>query len=159
MDFVYRKKCEIRSSSSLLFLWLLCVIIIKKIIPSCGFKLKNQPFFLDLKGKKNFEMKIRLIRWTKMAFAADADDDKDCKFVHHFNTSQERCDFVVNNTDCQEASGFLNYVTVLYCNFEDEEPLGLFLLSLWLAFLFVGLAVSADDFFCPNLHTISKTLR
>ena len=25
--------------------------------------------------------------------------------------------------------------------------------------LFVGLAVSADDFFCPNLNTISKTLR
>ena len=62
MDFVYRKKCEIRSSSSLLLLWLLCVIIINNIIPSCGFKLKNQPFFLDLKGKKNFEMKIRLIR-------------------------------------------------------------------------------------------------
>ena len=86
-------------------------------------------------------------------------DSVDCKFVHHFNTSREQCDFVVNNTDCQEARGFLNYVTVLYCNFQDQEPLGLFLLFLWLAFLFVGLAVSADDFFCPNLNTISKTLR
>jgi pantothenate kinase type III len=40
-----------------------------------------------------------------------------------------------------------------------QEVAGLIVLTLWLAFLFVGLAVSADDFFCPNLQTISNTLR
>ncbi len=86
-------------------------------------------------------------------------EDFDCKYVHHFNTSIEQCNFVVNNSNCQDASGFLNYVTVLYCDFQDQEVLGLCLFGLWLAFLFIGLAVSADDFFCPNLHTISSTLR
>merc|ERR1719412_1033626 len=29
----------------------------------------------------------------------------------------------------------------------------------WLCILFIGLAISADDYFCPNLASISKTLR
>ena len=52
MDFVYRKKCEIRSSSSLLLLWLLCVIIINNIIPSCGFKLKKSALFPRFERQK-----------------------------------------------------------------------------------------------------------
>ena len=32
------------------------------------------------------------------------------------------------------------------------------LLILWLLVLFIGLAVSADNYFCPSVETISKTL-
>lgn len=107
--------------------------------------------------------------------------DLDCKFVLQLNSSTERCDFVVNNTDCQEASGYFNYVELLYCDFSgnaiflddfggsfqsflliflaDRQLSGLALFGSWMAFLFVGLAVSADDFFCPNLDTMSKKLR
>merc|ERR1719347_962462 len=38
-------------------------------------------------------------------------------------------------------------------------PLTIILLLLWLLLLFIALAVSADDYFCPNIEVISKTLR
>ena len=41
----------------------------------------------------------------------------------------------------------------------DYSWLALCCLLAWLAFLFVGLATAAEDFFCPNLSTISSHLR
>ena len=61
-----------------------------------------------------------------------------------------------------ESDGYLNYVEILYCQFGGNPQMailamGIFLL--WLCILFIGLAISADDYFCPNLASISKTLR
>ena len=85
--------------------------------------------------------------------------DLDCKFVNNFTNAAEKCAFVKNNTECQDVDGYINYVQTLYCNFEGDEAGGLILYVLWLLVLFVGLATAADNFLCPNLEAISKTLR
>ena len=85
---------------------------------------------------------------------------EECKHVHDFNGTQAQCDFVQNNENCNDTDGYFNYVEILYCDFAGEEAyLAIFIFALWLVVLFIGLAVSADDYFCPNLATISKTLR
>ena len=73
--------------------------------------------------------------------------------------------------------GFVNYVSVIYCTaghslfpltvriwsrklmFLMSRPSKVILYILWLVVLFVSLAVSADDYFCPAIEIISKTLR
>ena len=56
--------------------------------------------------------------------------------------------------------GFINYVSMLYCTFgEHLFPLTIILFILWLLVLFIALAVSADDYFCPSIEIISKVLR
>ncbi|KAK3084637.1 hypothetical protein FSP39_016661 [Pinctada imbricata] len=87
------------------------------------------------------------------------DDSSDCSDVHKANKSQ-RCDFVQNTDDCQIDEGFINYNTFVYCDFDSSlVPLALIILFVWWLFLFIGLAVTADDYFCPALAVISKTLR
>ncbi|XP_064613069.1 mitochondrial sodium/calcium exchanger protein-like [Liolophura sinensis] len=86
-------------------------------------------------------------------------DNVECEAVHHLNSSQI-CVFVTETPSCQNDQGFVSYTNVLYCHFAGNLlPLGVTLLFFWWLFLFVGLAVTADDFFCPSLKVISKTLR
>ena len=65
----------------------------------------------------------------------------------------------------QDVSGYINYVEVLYCNFEQGENAvagkagALILYFAWLCVLFVGLGKAADDYLCPNLAVLSKILR
>ena len=62
----------------------------------------------------------------------------------------------------QESDGYLNYVEILYCHFGGNPQMAILAMSIflvWLCILFIGLAISADDYFCPNLASISKTLR
>jgi len=85
----------------------------------------------------------------------------DCSQVrnHEWNHTQ-RCFFVQHNDNCQDVDGFINYVEILYCSFSSSTfPLAVLLYLVWLLVLFIGLAISADDFFCPSLEIISKTLR
>ena len=46
-----------------------------------------------------------------------------------------------------------------YCNFSSSHPAAITLSLVWLFNLFVALAIAADDFFCPSLAVISKSLR
>ena len=78
--------------------------------------------------------------------------------------------------------GFVNYVSVIYCTAgQSLFPLTvniwskklMFLMPIpsmlmlhkvilyivWLVVLFISLAVAADDYFCPAIEIISKTLR
>ena len=88
-------------------------------------------------------------------------DEVECSHVHEINGTQAQCDFVKTNDLCQDSEGYFNYVEILYCTFGGgfEPYLGIALYCQWIFVLFVALAVSTDDFFCPNLATISKTLR
>ncbi|XP_023216403.1 mitochondrial sodium/calcium exchanger protein-like [Centruroides sculpturatus] len=81
-----------------------------------------------------------------------------CKSVHHFNSSL-RCEFVSKNVDCQ-MKNHLPYMWFMYCPFgTNAVPLAIFLLILWLVTLFIGLAVVSNQFLCPALLVITKTLR
>ncbi|XP_023334030.1 mitochondrial sodium/calcium exchanger protein isoform X2 [Eurytemora carolleeae] len=83
----------------------------------------------------------------------------DCDLIHNLDW-KDRCDFVLHNENCLDVDGFINYISALYCNFgEHLFPLGLVLYLVWLVLLFIALAVSADDFFCPAIQVISTTLR
>ena len=72
--------------------------------------------------------------------------------------------------------GFVNYVSVIYCTAGHSLfPLTVsiwlrklismlmlrkvILYIVWLVVLFISLAVAADDYFCPAIEIISKTLR
>lgn len=90
------------------------------------------------------------------------------------HNASARCQFVRTNADCLSLASngrLLAYLPAIYC-----PPLGgslnfpplaaglppwasVCLCLVLLCFLFVALGVSADQFFCPNLATISRTLR
>ena len=71
-----------------------------------------------------------------------------------------RCYFARNNDNCSDADGFVHYIILLYCTFgKSLFPLAIILYLAWLLVLFIALAVSADDYFCPSIEIISKVLR
>ncbi|CAC5384113.1 SLC24A6 [Mytilus coruscus] len=85
-------------------------------------------------------------------------NDTECREVRKTNHS-EQCDFIKNTDDCALDEGFIDYLKFTYCNFNSSlRPLALIILFVWWVFLFIGLAVTADDYFCPSLTVISKTL-
>ncbi|XP_021341574.1 sodium/potassium/calcium exchanger 6, mitochondrial-like isoform X2 [Mizuhopecten yessoensis] len=88
------------------------------------------------------------------------DDDVECREVLN-EDKDKRCDFVKQTDDCQIDEGFLDYTQFVYCDFGSGghlQILGMIILFLWWVFLFTGLAVTADDFFCPALSVISETM-
>ena len=85
--------------------------------------------------------------------------DAECGAVNQYHNASDKCTFVQNNTECQDTDGYINYVQTLYCSFEGYEAGGIAAYVVWLGVLFIGLATAADDFLCPNLEAISKTLR
>ncbi|XP_027718454.1 mitochondrial sodium/calcium exchanger protein isoform X2 [Vombatus ursinus] len=85
--------------------------------------------------------------------------DVDCRKVRSLNDS-ESCVFVQTNPDCWNDGGYLNYLEGIFCLFSpDLLPLAVILYVLWLFYLFLFLAVTAEKFFCPNLSVISITLK
>lgn len=91
-------------------------------------------------------------------FGNDSDSDADCSDVHKVNKSM-RCDFTKTTDDCSVDEGFVDYTVFAYCQFTPSLlPLALVILFIWWLFLFIGLAITADDYFCPALTVISKTL-
>ncbi|NXX98160.1 NCLX protein, partial [Centropus bengalensis] len=76
------------------------------------------------------------------------------------HNSSEWCHFVQSNPDCRLDGGFLDYLQGVFCVFPPRLlPLAVTLYALWLLYLFVILAVTAEKFFCPNLSAISTTLK
>ena len=54
----------------------------------------------------------------------------DCNFVNNITNDAEKCDFVKNNTECQDVLGYINYVQTLYCDFEGGIAGGIILFAL-----------------------------
>ncbi|XP_074061915.1 mitochondrial sodium/calcium exchanger protein [Macrotis lagotis] len=85
--------------------------------------------------------------------------DLECRNVRKLNAS-ESCLFVKTNPDCQSDGGYLNYLEGIFCLFSPSLlPLVVMVYVLWLFYLFLFLAVTAEKFFCPNLSAISTTLK
>ncbi|KAM9330807.1 mitochondrial sodium/calcium exchanger protein [Gastrophryne carolinensis] len=86
-------------------------------------------------------------------------DDVECQDVGKLNFSL-RCDFIRSTPDCNDTDGYINYLDGAFCSFPPQLfPLAIFLYVLWLFYLFIILAVTAEKFFCPNLSAISRSLR
>ncbi|XP_069134964.1 mitochondrial sodium/calcium exchanger protein-like [Argopecten irradians] len=108
---------------------------------------------------------LRKLHWTSdttpnISQSLGDDDDVECREVLN-KKADERCDFVKQTDDCQIDEGFLDYTQFVYCDFghgKHIEVLAMIILFLWWIFLFIGLAVTADDFFCPALSVISETM-
>ena len=83
-----------------------------------------------------------------------------CSDVHNFANPGDQCAFVRNTSACL-TKGYIQYVEVLYCNFEGDAAQvgGILLYFSWMVFLFVGLSVVAQSFMCPNLEVIAHTLK
>ncbi|CAD5121048.1 DgyrCDS9589 [Dimorphilus gyrociliatus] len=79
--------------------------------------------------------------------------------VHSVNTSLA-CQYIKYTQSCISNDGYIDYTQFIYCDFNGSARfLGLVLVILWWLVLFISLAVVADDFFCPSLVIISKTLK
>ncbi|XP_040272560.1 mitochondrial sodium/calcium exchanger protein [Bufo bufo] len=86
-------------------------------------------------------------------------EEADCREVGKINVSL-RCDFIRRTSDCNDTDGYFSYLDGAFCSFPPELfPFAIFLYALWLLYLFIILAVTAEKFFCPNLSAISRTLR
>lgn len=82
-----------------------------------------------------------------------------CREVNDVNVT-EQCNFVLNQPDCHNDIGYVNYLSFMYCSFGPGTQLqAVGIAVLWLLVLFVGLGVTANDFLCPALFVISKNLR
>uniref|UniRef100_A0A6I8QFA9 Solute carrier family 8 (sodium/lithium/calcium exchanger), member B1 n=1 Tax=Xenopus tropicalis TaxID=8364 RepID=A0A6I8QFA9_XENTR len=83
----------------------------------------------------------------------------DCQEVGKLDASL-RCNFTRTTPDCSVGDGYINYLDGAFCSFLPSLfPLAIFLYTLWLLYLFIILAVTAEKFFCPNLSAISRILR
>lgn len=87
----------------------------------------------------------------------------DCSKVNTlgFNTiyNMTQCYFVMHADDCTINDGFVNYLKFPFCSLTSIPWLSMVILFIWLLFLFIALGVAAEEYFCPNLNTIAKTLR
>lgn len=89
---------------------------------------------------------------------ADSDENQQqhCSSVRGINNSY-RCQFVKSHPSCNEGS--IPYMQIVYCWFSSKVcPLAYCLLGIWLVFLFITLGLTADDYLCPSLTVISRTL-
>lgn len=83
----------------------------------------------------------------------------ECLDVNHVET-QCRCDFVTDFERCDPGMGYVHYTKHMYCLYGPDGVATVVAMSVfWLLVLFTGLGVTANDFLCPSLFIISKTLK
>ncbi|KAI3404563.2 hypothetical protein KGF56_002662 [Candida oxycetoniae] len=68
----------------------------------------------------------------------------------------EQCQFVKEH--CKEQESIINYYRLYYCHFKflNGFGFGLVPIGISLIILFFSLGITASDYLCPNLHTVSK---
>ncbi|KAG8190982.1 hypothetical protein JTE90_010841 [Oedothorax gibbosus] len=71
-----------------------------------------------------------------------------------------RCEFVKTVDDCKPGIGYVAYTEHMYCLYGPQAVASVVSISvIWLLILFAGLGVTANEFLCPSLFIISKTLK
>ncbi|KAK1135225.1 hypothetical protein K0M31_007996 [Melipona bicolor] len=87
--------------------------------------------------------------------------EDDCSYVWNIPT-KDRCEWVRSTEDCDTGS-VLSYTEILFCTFGTENTfvftVGLMIMIVWLLYMFLILATTADNFFCPSLAVIAGVLR
>jgi len=85
---------------------------------------------------------------------------RECSSFHEYSNSTTICDYVTSQkSDCIFEDGYLQYMQFSFCYLPPKYYTVIYvILSFWLMFMFVALGVTAEEFFCPCLKSISKTL-
>ena len=83
----------------------------------------------------------------------------DCNAYHDNMSITEQCKYIRTTEECSDNDGLVSYLQFPYCDLPNLIPLADTLLFIWIAYLFVCLAITAEDYFCPALTTISKMLK
>ncbi|KAG7661147.1 uncharacterized protein J8A68_005349 [[Candida] subhashii] len=83
-------------------------------------------------------------------------DNPKCHEIHQTPT-QQQCQF--SKTNCIEPEGIINYFTSYYCTFNFLHSFAIIPISVCLIICFVSLGITASEYLCPNLYTISKFLK
>ncbi|CAL1265196.1 unnamed protein product [Larinioides sclopetarius] len=84
------------------------------------------------------------------------DETTDCVRIHD---TDAKCDFYLNTQSCHDSDGKLDYMYFIFCQLPPNNSWGgIALCVIWLLLLFIALGVTADDFLCPSLVVITKTL-
>ena len=83
----------------------------------------------------------------------------DCDDYHDLPSKSEQCQFISHTESCEDNDGLFHYLKFPYCDLPSAIPLADIILFIWIAYLFVCLAVTAEDYFCPALTSISKMLK
>lgn len=84
---------------------------------------------------------------------------EDCNAYHNVSTKEGQCEYIKATEDCADNDGLVSYLPFPYCDLPNLIPLADIILFIWIAYLFVCLAITAEDYFCPALTTISKMLK
>ena len=77
-----------------------------------------------------------------------------CSQVHN---AQDQCAWILESCEDQD-SGLLSYLELYYCKIPQAKPLAMVIMLLWLSILFITIGITASDYFCINLSTISTLL-
>lgn len=81
-----------------------------------------------------------------------------CYMVNNFTSDSEQCNFITQN-DCLEEEA-LDYVYFVYCIMGTEmRYLSIISVVSLIIVFFLTLSVIADEFLCPSLLSIAKSLR
>ncbi|KAK7396124.1 hypothetical protein VNO78_16907 [Psophocarpus tetragonolobus] len=81
-----------------------------------------------------------------------------CSDLHKYSDYGSKCLYVKNHPNCR-SKGYINYLQIFYCSFENFPILGQTLLALWLVVLFYVLGDTASNYFCNSLEGLSNILR
>jgi sodium/potassium/calcium exchanger 6 len=72
------------------------------------------------------------------------------------NLHEDRCEYV--RQMCSKTEGFVNYLELHYCTFQDKAWLSLSVLLILMLLYFYMLGSTAERFFCPALARVSEGL-
>lgn len=81
-------------------------------------------------------------------------DHFQCALVH---SAKDQCVWISENCNDQD-SGLLSYLELYYCRLPQAKPIAMIIILFWLAILFSTIGITASDYFCINLSTISTVL-
>ncbi|XP_054155740.1 mitochondrial sodium/calcium exchanger protein-like [Oppia nitens] len=90
----------------------------------------------------------------------DEPNGQQCLHVNNYNTSWEKCNFTSNSANCKYDGIIYDFTKMVYCDIGDDyRAASVCVLLAVLLFLFLAMGTVADEFLCPSLLTVSKTLR
>lgn len=83
-----------------------------------------------------------------------------CFLVNNITSdSLEQCKFILDN-DCLEDDAAIDYVYLVYCEFGHElRYVSIIVIVFLVIVLFLALSSVADEFLCPSLLAVAKSLR